>query len=183
MIFKMKPCIFIFVAIASFYIPAGLSQEQAGKTLLAKGKVVALSLDTSQVRSLKRRTPVFKIDQVSTSDASQAQLKMVDGALLALKENTALNIEEYFLNNNGQGGSVVMELVSGGLRTITGTIKGNSNNYKLKTPVGSIGIRGTHYEVELVNGELFMAVWDGSIEISGSLFSEPIVLGNMFCAT
>jgi hypothetical protein len=178
MIFKMKPCIFIIVSFAGLYTSAGLSQEQAGKTLLAKGKVVALSLDTSKVRSLKRRTPIYKIDQVSTSDASQAQLKMIDGALLALKENTALNIEEYFSNNNGQGGSVVMELVSGGLRTITGTIKGNSNNYKLKTPVGSIGIRGTHYEVELVNGELFMAVWDGSIEISGSLFSEPVVLGN-----
>lgn len=179
MIFKQKTIVLSLsiMAFCSSFVNAETIKE-AGKTLLAKGKVEALSLETSQARGLKRRSPIYKIDQVSTFEQSQAQLKMVDGALLALKANTAINIEEYFLNSDGNSGSVVMELVSGGLRTITGSIKGNSNNYKLKTPVGSIGIRGTHYEVEIVNGELFMAVWDGSIEISSASLSEPLILGS-----
>ncbi|TLX48525.1 hypothetical protein C1E24_03490 [Pseudoalteromonas phenolica] len=170
--------LFTMISFGLFIKNVDAQQQHAGKTLLAKGTVEAISLETSEVRSLKRRAPVFKVDKVSTYQKSQAQLKMIDGALLALKENTELHIEEYFLSAEGNNGSVVMELVSGGLRTITGKIKGKSENYKLKTPVGSIGIRGTHYEVELVNGELFLAVWDGTIEVSSSMLSEPLILGN-----
>lgn len=178
MIFNAK-CLNLSVSaiFIGLFMSDAYGQAQAGKTLLAKGQVEALSLQTSETRALSRRSPIYKIDRVSTFEQSQAQLKMIDGALLALKANTALNIEEYFLSNDGEGGSVVMELVSGGLRTITGSIKGKSNNYQLKTPVGSIGIRGTHYEVEVINGELFMAVWDGSIELSSELLNEPLILG------
>ncbi|TMO56706.1 FecR family protein [Pseudoalteromonas phenolica] len=174
---KQKLYLIAMISFGIFFKNADAQQLQAGKTLLAKGTVEAISLETSEVRSLKRRTPVFKVDKVSTYQKSQAQLKMIDGALLALKENTALHIEEYFLSSEGDKGSVVMELVSGGLRTITGKIKGKSDNYKLKTPVGSIGIRGTHYEVEIVNGELFLAVWDGTIEVSSNILLEPLILG------
>lgn len=175
---KQQKLIFIYAITLMFLVKNADAQQQAGKTLLAKGTVEAISLQTSEVRSLKRRTPIYKVDRVSTYQHSKAQLKMIDGALLALKENTALNIEEYLLSENDEQSSIVIELVSGGLRTITGKIKGNSDNYKLKTPVGSIGIRGTHYEVEIVKGDLFLAVWDGSIEISSDILTEPLVLGS-----
>jgi len=59
-----------------------------------------------------------------------------------------------------------MELLKGGLRSVTGAIKSEKGNYKLKTPIGSIGIRGTHYEIEIINGEVFVAVWEGAVDIS-----------------
>jgi glucan-binding YG repeat protein len=49
---------------------------------------------------------------------------------------------------------------------MTGAIKSEKGNYQLKTPVGSIGIRGTHYEVEIIDGEVFIAVWDGAVDIT-----------------
>lgn len=175
--FNLIKILVISSLVISLPFVTNAQNEQAGKTLLAKGQVEALSKDTQSKRALKRRKPVFKVDNVKTYENSQAQLKMIDGALLALKAQTELNIEEYFLSNDKSSGSVVMELVSGGLRTITGSIKGNTENYKLKTPVGSIGIRGTHYEVEIINGDVFLAVWDGSIEISNLNLPEPLILG------
>lgn len=144
-------------------IPA--TAATVGKTLMARGNVTAQQKESHQVRELKRRSPIFDIDEVKTAAASVAQIRMSDGALLALKAGTELKISEY-MHSETEMGSVVMELVSGGLRTITGKIKGNSDNYKLTTPIGSIGIRGTHYEVEMINGNLYVAVWDGSIDIN-----------------
>ncbi|KZN45330.1 FecR family protein [Pseudoalteromonas luteoviolacea] len=160
-------------------LPFFVHAEQAGKTIMSRGDVVATDSSNASQRDLKRRSPIYNVDVVNTGESSQAQLRMQDGALIALKAQTQLKIEEYSLGS-AEGGSVVMELISGGLRTITGEIKGDKSNYKLKTPVGSIGIRGTHYEVEWKNNELFLAVWDGTIELdmSGATGAEgPVLLG------
>jgi hypothetical protein len=104
---------------------------------------------------------------ITTGKNSKAQLRMTDGGMIALKQNTELQISDYqFSDENGKG-SVVMELVKGGLRSVTGAIKAkNGGDYSLKTPTGSIGIRGTHYEVELIDGEMFLAVWDGAVDVT-----------------
>ncbi|MCG7536082.1 FecR family protein [Pseudoalteromonas sp. OOF1S-7] len=146
----------------------------AGKTLMSRGQVVATASDSAAQRTLKRRSPVFDVDVVNTGQQSNAQLRMQDGALIALKENTQLIINEY-TGASEEDGSVVMELVTGGLRTITGKIKGNKDNYQLRTPVGSIGIRGTHYEVEWQGDTLLLAVWDGTIEVD--INDQPLLLG------
>ncbi|TMP26713.1 hypothetical protein CWB99_17790 [Pseudoalteromonas rubra] len=161
----LLPC--LFTAQSSLAAPAG-------KTLMSRGQVVATATDSEAQRALKRRSPIFDVDVVNTGQQSNAQLRMQDGALIALKENTQLIISEYS-GSSEQDGSVVMELVTGGLRTITGKIKGNKDNYQLKTPVGSIGIRGTHYEVEWQGDTLLLAVWDGTIEVSVN--DQPLLLG------
>ncbi|WP_185843568.1 FecR family protein [Pseudoalteromonas luteoviolacea] len=163
----------------SLLLPLSVSAAQAGKTIMSRGDVVATDTATEALRNLKRRSPVYDVDIVNTGASGQAQLRMQDGALIALKAQTQLKIDEY--QQGAEGGSVVMELISGGLRTITGEIKGDKGNYKLKTPVGSIGIRGTHYEVEWKNNELFLAVWDGTIELDMSNATGggegPVLLG------
>ena len=144
---------------------SSLAMSPAGKTMIAKGSVQAYE-DAANMRKLKRRAPIFDVDTVQTDDNSKAQFRMNDGTLLALKENSKLLIAEYNYNAEEGGGSAVLELVEGGLRSVTGAIKSNNGSYELKTPVGSIGIRGTHYEIELIQGEVFIAVWDGAIDVS-----------------
>ena len=145
-------------------VPA-FALSPAGKTMIAKGNVQAYE-NQSDVRKLKRRAPIYGVDTVATDANSKAQFRMNDGTLLALKESSKLLISEYKYNEQQGGGSAVMELVEGGLRSVTGAIKSNNGKYELKTPVGSIGIRGTHYEVEIVSGEVFIAVWDGAIDVN-----------------
>ncbi len=144
------------------------TQEQtknAGLTLMARGNVTATATDTRQSRDLSRKAPVFNIDQVSTGSQSQAQFRMLDGALLALQSDTELLISEYKAGSATEQGSVVMELVKGSLRTVTGSIKGEAGNYQLKTPVGSIGIRGTTFQLSYINEIMLVGVWDGQIEL------------------
>jgi hypothetical protein len=142
------------------------AKEIAGKTIITRGVVQATDSLPGLQRILKRRSPIYGTDVVTTELGSKAQLRMTDGGMIALKENSELLIANYQFNAEEKTGSVVLELVKGSLRSVTGAIKSNNGNYKLKTPVGSIGIRGTHYEAELIEGEIFVAVWEGAVDIS-----------------
>jgi len=157
--------IYKIVLITSLFIAFDANaQSTAGKTLIAKGKVKASGEDSS--RNLKRRSIIFDNDVITTGENSKAQLRMLDGGMIALKANSELQISDYRFSDENSRGSVVMELVKGGLRSVTGAIKAENGDYNLKTPTGSIGIRGTHYEVELIDGDMFVAVWDGAIDVT-----------------
>lgn len=147
----------------SFYSQA--STLPAGKTILARGSVLATNNDAPQ-RSLKRRDTVYKVDRITTGEQSKAQFSMSDGGLIALKENSELNIANYDFNAETQQGAASIELIKGGLRSISGVIKKNGGSYDVKTPVGSIGIRGTHFELQLLDGDMYVAVWDGAIDLT-----------------
>ncbi|MBA6391507.1 FecR domain-containing protein [Colwellia sp. BRX10-3] len=139
--------------------------ETAGKTMITKGTVNAISNEQEEIRPLKRRSAVFVNDVVTTGPSSKTQLRMTDGSMIAMKENSQLIIAEYKFGIDNDKDSVVLDLVQGGLRSITGAIKADQGDYKLKTPIGSIGIRGTHYEVQIVNDTVWFAVWDGAIDV------------------
>lgn len=148
----------------SFYSQA--STTVAGKTILARGAVLATDAESAQQRTLKRRDTVYGVDKITTGEKSKAQFSMSDGGLIALKENSELNIANYEFNTTTQQGSASIELIKGGLRSISGVIKKNGGAYSVKTPVGSIGIRGTHFELQLIDGDMYVAVWDGAIDLT-----------------
>lgn len=158
---------FIFTCVLSLTASfAVFATKPAGKTIIAKGTVQAIQAKSATQRKLKRRSPIYDVDLVKTASNSKTQLKMLDGGMVSLKENSELLISEYEFNATDKTGSVTMELLKGGLRSVTGAIKSEKGNYKLKTPIGSIGIRGTHYEIEIINGEVFVAVWQGAVDLN-----------------
>jgi len=139
----------------------------AGRVIMARGEVHAIS-DNGESRKLKRRDSIFSHEVIKTGSASRIQIRFIDNALLALKENSELNIKAYVYNEvNEKDNQVLMELVTGGFRTLTGKIgKGNKEAYKVDTPVASIGIRGTLYDVQISVDKIYAGVWKGGIALN-----------------
>jgi hypothetical protein len=126
--------------------PGALAQEVAGKALWVTGKVERLAPDGA-VRPLLRGEAVRRHDIVRTAADSHAQLVMADEALIALRPNTSVRIDDYRYAGPEQGGRAVFQLMKGGLRSITGIIgRDDKSQYRLSTPTASIGIRGTDHE-------------------------------------
>lgn len=141
----------------------------AGHVILTKGNVTALAEDGTD-RPLKRRSQIFNGDTIKTGPSGSVQVRFVDKALMTIKANSEMNIERYLLaqqGNEAEKEQVLMSLVKGGFRTITGTIgKGDKDAYKVNTPAASIGIRGTNYEVQQENdGGFVMGVYSGGIQV------------------
>lgn len=142
--------------------------KKAGKTLLTRGSVI--SKRASGNITLKRRSEIFEKDEIHVGKGARAQFRMIDKALISLQENSVLQIQSYHYQKDNQNNSVLLELLSGGLRTITGAIgKGNKKAYELRTPLATIGIRGTDYEVEIVRSGMYVAVWEGVIHLRARL--------------
>jgi hypothetical protein len=145
---------------------ASCAIDLAGKTLVASNQAQAISSGGSNIRPLKHASEIFSNEVVTTGAASKIHLRMIDGGMIALKENSELIIADYQLKDEDGKGSVVLELVQGNLRSISGSIKRDGGSYQLKTHIANLGIRGTHYEVQLTGSELFIAVWDGAVDVS-----------------
>lgn len=163
-IFKVITAISLFLVITSVQ-NSSFASDVAGKTILAKGKVEAIDQASNEKRKLKRRSEIFNVDSITTGDKSKAQFSMSDGGLITLKANTEILISEYKFNPEVGEASATLEVVNGGLRSISGLIKKSGGDYQIKTPVGSIGIRGTHFAVDVVGEEVFFAVYSGNIDV------------------
>ena len=153
-------------------------EDIVGSVIINIGSLSAKN--RGSIRKLNRRSPIYKGDTISTGSLSLTQIRLKDGALLALRPHTDLKIADYRYNGLEDGSEQsIMELLKGGFRTITGAIgHKNKQNYKIRTSVATIGIRGTHYSLMLcqqascnnetdgkVDNGLYGGVADGSIII------------------
>jgi hypothetical protein len=85
-------------------------------------------------------------DTVTTFPKAELHLKMVDGAFISVRESSKLTITSYVANGDDHDESLI-DLAHGVLRSITGWIgKNHREAYKVRTPMVTIGIRGTDHE-------------------------------------
>ena len=133
-------------------IVAGMAQAQdAAAVSTTSGTVVVQKADGS-VRSLAPGSMVQAGDVITTQPNSSARLKFTDGGELTVSSNSQLKIDSYTFNSAAsKTDNLVMNLLKGGLRSITGLIsrRGNQDAYRLQTATATIGIRGTDYIARL----------------------------------
>ncbi len=104
-------------------------------------------------RTLGKGLALNEGDRLTTSDGSSAIIKLQDGTRMTLRPNSDIVLQRYQFKEGAQDNSMVMQLLRGGLRAITGLISKNAPNAaRLQTPTATIGIRGTDFDARLCNG-------------------------------
>ena len=146
----------VMLVLAMLTVFAGQRAEaiEAGSVIFARGSV---SAERDPAVLLAKGDAVLVADAIVTGEAARAQLLMLDGAKVAIRPNSRLLIEEYLYASgepvpegtaaaSESGDRAVYRLIKGGFRSITGAIgKENEEDYEVRTPVGTLGIRGTDY--------------------------------------
>lgn len=127
--------------------------KAAGYMILAGKGTKAISA-VGKPRSLSRKSSVYQGDTIITGQGF-AQIRFADGGLTSLRPQSRFKIEKFHWAGKQDGTEKgIFALTKGGLRTITGKIgKINKQNYRMRTPVATIGIRGTHYRLRLCFGD------------------------------
>lgn len=119
---------------------------------LAQGTVAHLSGTLSvqrpdgTVQLMSRNSHVSEGDVLTTEQDSYAQVNFTDGSSLTMRPNTSVRIEAYrFAKDQPQEDNLLLRLLKGGMRTVTGLIgrRGNQDAYKIGTQQATIGIRGS----------------------------------------
>jgi hypothetical protein len=124
-----------------------VKRKQVGIVAESAGSVVAV--DQRKVsRKLAAGNPVYLGDKVITGEDGFVRLQMIDEAVLDLRCFSIMVIEEYALNTTSRRS--ILNLLQGSLKKVTGQIgKMTEDVYELKTPVASVGVRGTEYALRV----------------------------------
>lgn len=106
-------------------------------------------------------------DTVITGAASSAVLKFEDGQIAAIGANSRMFIQASDYNAQAQTGNIVLNLLQGGMRAITGLIgRNNPNKVTYRAGNYTIGIRGTDVNIATEGGNVVVAVNDGTISFT-----------------
>jgi hypothetical protein len=154
----------IMAAAIAACFPGLASAAPVARVDFAVGPVSAVGTD-GRTRTLTKGSEIEVGDTVKTQ-AGRAQLRFADGAYMSLQPQTDFKVEEFkYSGKEDPSDNIVMNLLRGGMRTITGAIgRTNRANYKMRTEVATIGIRGTEYSVKYTNSiEVYCA--NGTITV------------------
>jgi hypothetical protein len=126
---------------------------------------------TSRVLSIN--SIVEEGDTLTTVEGTYGRIQFTDNSEMTLRPNTQIKISNYKYNEaKPQEDSAVFDLTKGGLRAVTGLVgkRGNPDSYKVNVPTGTIGIRGTAYDIAFCNNNcgklpngLYLSVIEGSV--------------------
>ena len=143
-------------AIAAFLLLASISTTQVavaddrgeavGKVLSARGATA--HIDGGAVRFIGKGDPIYKGDIISTARRSFAVISMVDKTNVTVRPRTVLRFDNFEVKPKRE--SAIVSLFRGGLRALTGFIsKRRSDAFQIKTPIATIGIRGTEFDARI----------------------------------
>lgn len=138
-----------------------------GTVTFALGDAVVIGADGNSV-PLRKGSVLRQTDAIQTGANGQVHVRMVDQALVSVRPNSDLVINDYRYDAADPSKSVIkFVLREGTIRSITG--KGGAaakDQYRLNTPLAAIGIRGTDFTVQATPVSTRVGVQSGAIALS-----------------
>ena len=126
-------------ALVAVQSSASFAQDpQIGAATATKNKVEGTVGSTTQ--SISKGTNVFSNEVVRTGDAAVADLQFIDETTMSIGPISEIRLDKFVYDPNGTSGAVVIEATKGAFRFVTG--KQDQKVYQIKTPYGTLGIRG-----------------------------------------
>ena len=90
-------------------------------------------------------------ETVRTGNLGQADLVFIDSTNLTVGPASEVLLDEFVYDPTGSSGRVVMQATRGAFRFVTG--KQDHSAYQLKTPYGTLGVRGTVVKFDVLSPE------------------------------
>ena len=130
-------------------LPAATKAQTAGEVEFARGVGFAQVADQTP-RTLGKGLVLSVGDRLTTVDGALAIIKLNDGTRMTLRPNSELVLQHYQFKESAPDNSMVLQMLRGGLRAITGLIsKGSPDAARIQTTTATIGIRGTDFDARL----------------------------------
>lgn len=119
------------------------SPQSIGKVLSLHGNAVAESASGS--RTLEVGADLYQDDILITLSDSKVEIQFNDDTLLSQGENSKIKLDSYIFDpEDGSNSGLLLDMVEGTFRCVTGKIvEQNPDNFILKSPLATLGIRGT----------------------------------------
>ncbi|MDP1610198.1 MAG: FecR family protein [Sulfuritalea sp.] len=184
-------------ALLIFFLSAAVEAgaATAGRVASLSGSLMAAKLDGRKV-ALAVNSPIDTGDTLHTDSTAWALVRFNDGSVVTIKPDSRFQVQEFdFEESDPARDNIVLVLVKGGLRAVTGLIgkRHKPGAYRLRTLTATIGIRGTDYGVQYCSGGdcagkktlsgevladgLHLEVFEGGISVTNDAGSIDLAVG------
>ena len=121
---------------------ASRSSSQVGKAVQVVNRVTGNIKD--DVRTLANNDPVYGLERISADAQSHGEIILNDDSRILVGPGAEISLDEFILADSGIK-SATLNVLKGAFRFISG--KSKQGTFKIKTPVATIGMRGTLFDV------------------------------------
>lgn len=138
------------------------TQKPIGSALVVVNLVTAeIEQDT---RTLATGDAVHQDETIDVAADAKSELKLDDDTKLALGPGSHLKLDKFVYDADRAKGSIVLDLVKGTFRFMTGVAQ--KPTYLIKTPAAAITVRGTIFDVYVQeNGLSWLLLHEGAIQV------------------
>lgn len=135
---------FVAAALLALSANEGVAAEKVGEAVLIKTTV------TGDSGTLVTRSPVHRDERIRTSSSGLGEFVFQDGTKFAVGANSSVVIDKFVFNDSKSVKNLTINAAKGSFRWISGGSP--SSAYKINTPAGTVGIRGTVVDIFVGSG-------------------------------
>ena len=126
-----------------------LAAERVGSTIAAQSTVSGEGAVGKRI--IATADPIYRDERLRANLTGMGEFQLGDGTKLVLGRNASLIIDRYVLAGGGKAKTVTLKLLSGSARFVTGA--SDKRAYRILTPQGTMGVRGTAFDLTVKNGK------------------------------
>ncbi len=146
-------------AVVAFQAPASAQEARIGAASAVRNQVMAARTGAQQA-PLATGNAVYQNQTISTGANSVAQLLFTDQTTLSIGQRSEVTLDRYVYDpSRASGGGATVSMARGAMRFVSGTQ--DPRNYQVRTPVATIGVRGTIVDLLIHNGRMFGILDEG----------------------
>lgn len=146
---------------ASLLVPCGLLSGTASAESIGKAVSAVPSATYSEgaaPQTIEVGTEFEQNDRILTDKDGAAEIEFVDGTSLTIGANSEVVLDKMIFDGD-KAKNATVNVVRGTLRFVTGT--SDHSAYQIKTPVATIGVRGTVIDISLEKGDMVFNTVEG----------------------
>jgi hypothetical protein len=102
-------------------------------------------------------------DRLRADRTGSAQIVLTDNTRIVIGPGAQVDVNDFVYNSDGTFESITVRATKGAFRFISG--KSASSAYRIETPSGTIGVRGTAFDVGITNGQTHVVMVRGTVEM------------------
>lgn len=132
--------------------------------------------DSGATRVLAKDSEINQHETLITQKNTYARIKFIDNSELTIGPDSQLKVDRFFYDEEKpQDDNIVLNLIKGGLRSITGALgKRSKDKVSIKTPTATIGIRGTTFDANYIANDIKAGPEKGSRALAKGLYVNVI---------
>ena len=135
----------------------------------------AVAVQGGAARDLAVAGPVYFRDKMHTGPGARLEAKLDDGSVLTLGEKGKLTVDEFVYRPGEPGNKLALNVTKGAFLFVGGKVEGpTGGNVSIKTPIGTLGVRGTTvwggpidggFGVLVLKGEVWVRTKHGVVDL------------------